>query len=153
VARALAVLLTIAGLSACGASPTSPKPPAGPLRLTVAQNPTFSADSLVFTMRLDNIGSTGVDLTFPSSCEMLPSFLDQAGRPVTPAGGDYACATVIVRTRLEPGAWIQRTIGVEAGAAPHGATTVLPAGSYRIYARLMDADFRIQSDPVAFSLR
>src|SRR3954471_13398546 len=84
--------------AACGSTPTSPS--GRPLRLTVTQNPTFTADSLVFTMRLDNISQTAVDLTFPSSCDVLPFFTDVAGRPVSPVGGGSACLTVLTHGQL-----------------------------------------------------
>jgi hypothetical protein len=104
-------------------------------------------------MRLDNIGAAAVDLTFPNSCEMLPSFTTAAGQPVTPANGGFACLTVITRTQVPPGASIQRTIVVQTAAATDGSTAVLPSGAYRIAARLMDDRFKLQSDSLPFSLR
>jgi hypothetical protein len=151
--RALAVLLAAAALAGagCGAAPTSPS--GERLRLTVTQNPTFTADSLSFTMRLQNISGTAVDLTFPSSCDVLPFFTDGAGRPVSPAGGGYICATVVTRGHLVPGESLLRSIMVKAGTNAEAQMVVLPAGTYFLSARLMDSEFKLQSAPVTVILR
>jgi len=148
-----ALLLAAAGLAAfgCGGSPTSPSP--APLRLTVVQNPTFTADSLSFTLALENISQAAVDLTFPSSCDVLPYFADRNGRDVTPAAGGFACLTVITRRKLQPGETVLRAITVKGGTAPDGQLIVLPAGDYVVYARLLDSEFKLQSARVPFSLR
>ena len=150
--RALTMLAVAALAGAgCGSTPTSPSN--GVVRLTMSQNPTFSPDSLVFSMRLDNISQGPVDLTFPSGCDMLPMFTDSSGREVTPAGGGFACTAVVTRVTLQPGMSVIRPVTVKAGAAPEGSFVVLPAGSYRAAARLMDSTFKMQSDPVPFTLR
>jgi hypothetical protein len=151
--RALAVLLAAAAFAGagCGSTPTSPSD--APLRLTVTQNPTLTADSLSFTLRLENISRTAVNLTFPSSCDVLPFFSDAAGRAVTPLGGGFACATVITHGQLVPGESLIRSIMVKAGTKPEEQMVVLPAGTYSLHARLMDSDFKLQSTPVTVILR
>ncbi len=145
---ALLAALTLA--SACSATPAAPS--AG-LRLTVTQNPTFTADSLVFSMRLENLGAAAVDLTFPSSCDVQPVFSDGAGREVMPAGGGFACLTVIMRRSLGAGESLIRTVTVKSGTAPESQFIVLPPGSYTIRARLLDSEFKLLSDPLPFTLR
>ena len=67
-----------------GAAAASPSPtPAGPLRLTALQLPGFIVNGEPFTgfaVQVENISQTVVDLTFPSSCQILPAFLT-AHRP------------------------------------------------------------------------
>src|SRR5688572_28255208 len=89
----LAGALAVAG---CSASLTGPGPGSGtPLRLTVSQNPTFAGGMAVFSVSVENISGSVVNLTFPSSCQVLPYFSDPAGRAVTPVGGGFACLTII----------------------------------------------------------
>src|SRR5262245_19376478 len=129
-------------------------PAAAPVSGAVVQNPTFSGDSLVFSMRVENISRAALDLTFPSSCDVLPYFTDaRTHQQVTPAAGEYACAAVMVYRTLQPGEDSLRTVTVKAGTAPDGSFAVLPAGDYSIHARLVDSQFKMQSGPLAFSLR
>jgi hypothetical protein len=141
----------------CGGSATSPTPtPAGPLRLTALQMPGFIINGEPFTgfaVQVQNISQTAVDLTFPSSCQILPAFLTRAGQPVTPAGGETACATVITRLTLGPTQSLSRVFTVKAGTAPSGQDFVLPIGDYTFVARLDDTVYRLNSDPLPFSLR
>jgi hypothetical protein len=148
----LASALLAAG---CGATVTSPTP-AGPLRLTAEQLPGFiiGAEPLTsFTVRVENIGQAAVDLTFPSSCQILPSFTNRGGQPVTPVGGGFACATVITNVTLRPGQSLSQVFTVKAGDAPQGQSIVLPSGDYTLVARLDDLVYRLNSDPLPFSLR
>lgn len=138
----------------CGATVTSPSPNT-PIRVTVQPTPTFAGvDGAMFTLRVENIGTTAVDLTFPSSCQVLPYFVDRAtGQPVTPVGGGFACLTVITKQTLTPGQSFVRMHTVRAGVTPQPEAIVLPPGDYTIYARLEDSTFRLTSDPVPFSVR
>jgi hypothetical protein len=142
----------------CGASGTSPTPPtpADPLRLTATQMPGFiiNGEPLTrFAVQLQNIGQTAVDLTFPSSCQILPAFLTRTGDAVTPVGGGLACATVITRVTLGPSQSVSQVFTVKAGTAPSGQDLVLPLGDYTFVARLDDTAYRLNSDPLLFSLR
>jgi hypothetical protein len=148
----LGALALVAG---CGAAPAAPSP-AGPLRVTVQPTPTFagSPDTATFTLRAENVGATPADLTFPSSCQLLPYFADgRTGQPVVPRGGGFACATVIVYRTLKAGESFSYVFTVKTGDAPLSQYLVLPAGDYQIYARLEDSSYRLQSEPLAFSLR
>jgi hypothetical protein len=150
-----ALFLGISVLAAgCGATVTSPSPQAQ-IRVTVQPAPTFAGiDGVLFTLRVENIGTTVVDLTFPSSCQVLPYFVDRAtGQPVTPVGGGFVCLTVITSQTLRPGQSFAQMHTVKAGSATLPQAIVLPPGDYTIYARLEDATLRLTSDPVAFSVR
>lgn len=154
-ARFPALFVGISLLAAgCGASLISPSPQT-PIRVTVQPAPTFAGiDGVLFTLRVENIGTTAVDLTFPSSCQVLPYFLDRAtGQPVTPVGGGFACLTVITKQGLDPGQSFAQMHTVRAGVTPRPEAIVLPPGDYSIYARLEDSTFRLTSDPVPFSVR
>ena len=139
----------------CGGGATSPAP-AGPLRLTALQLPGFIVNGEPFTgfaVQVENISKSAVDLTFPSSCQILPAFLTRAGQAVTPVGGGIACATVITSVTLGPNQSLSRTFTVKAGTAPSGQDFVLPPGDYTFVARLDDTLYRLNSDPLPFSLR
>jgi len=95
-----------------------------------------------------------VDLTFPSSCQVLPYFVERAtGRAVTPVGGGFACATVITRSTLTVGVSVVHPVMVKAGTVPEPQMIVLPPGDYALYARLEDSTYRIQSEPFPFTVR
>jgi hypothetical protein len=148
----LGILLIAPG---CSASVTAPSDP-GPLRVTVQPTPTLvgSPDTATFTLRVDNIGTAIADLTFPSSCQLLPYFVDRrTGELVTPRGGGFACLTVITHLTLRAGESFSRVITVTAGDAPRGQEVVLPPGDYAIYARLEDSVFRIKSAQLPFSVK
>jgi hypothetical protein len=153
--RFSALILGISVLVAgCGATATSPSPSAS-IRVTVQAAPTFAGiDGVLFTLRVENIGTTVVDLTFPSSCQVLPYFVDRAtGQPVTPVGGGHVCLTVITSQTLRPGQGFSQVYTVRAGSVGLPQAIVLPPGDYNIYARLEDSTLRVTSDPLAFSVR
>jgi hypothetical protein len=142
----VAVLL----LSAACSAATSPS---SALRVSVTPAGLFPV-GVAFTMRVENTGSKGVDLTFASSCQLLPSFIDQrTSAEVTPVGGGVACLTVITHQSLRPGESFSETVMVQVGTAASPPSVVLPPGDYAISARLMDTDFKLKSEPVTFSLR
>ena len=131
---------------------TSPTPTA-PVRVTVLQNPTFVGGVAIFTLKVENVSQSVVDLTFPSSCQVLPYFFERStGREVTPVGGGLACLTVITRQNLRAGESFFQTYTVKPGTAPDAQLIVLPPGEYTIRARLEDSVFKINSDPVVFTL-
>jgi hypothetical protein len=133
---------------------TSPSDPG--LRVTVQPTPTLvgGPDTATFTLKVENTGATVVDLTFPSSCQVLPYFVDRAtGQPVTPVGGGFVCLTVITSQRLRTGQSFSQVFTVKAGSVPLPQAIVLPPGDYAIYARLEDSTHRVQSDHLAFSVR
>ena len=148
---ALAAVLATTG---CDDSPTAPSD--APVRVTVGVNPTFVADpsSAFFSVAAENISQGVVDLTFPSSCQLLPYFVERTTRrPVTPVGGGFACLAVITRASLNSGEKLARTVVVKAGTAPDGANIVLPPGEYLIYGRLEDQKYQLKSEELAFSVR
>ena len=139
----------------CGARGTAPTP-TGPLRLTAFQLPGFVVNGEPFTgfsVQVQNISQTAVDLTFRSSCQILPVFLTRTGEAVTPVGGGIACATVITSTTLGPTQSLSRLFTVKLGTVPSGQDLVLPSGDYTFVARLDDTVHRLNSDPLPFSLR
>jgi hypothetical protein len=155
-ARFLAFCLgALAVSTACGGTATGPSS-AGPLRVTIQPVPTFapSLDVAMFSGRVENVGTTAIELTFPSSCQVLPYFLDaRTGQQVTPRGGGFACLTVITHASLRPGEWLPLAMTVKSGDVAVPGYIILPPGDYRIYARLEDSTYRPQSEPLAFSLR
>jgi hypothetical protein len=140
-----------------GCSSTSALAPSqsGTLRISVVATPTLvgSPDTATFTVRVENVSAATTDLTFPSSCQILPYFVDRTGRAVTPRGGGFACLTVITHQTLKPGESFSDVITVKSGDAPQGDTIVLPAGDYAIYARLQDSVYKLLSDQLPFSVK
>ena len=155
-ARAVTLLILIVVLAGgCGGGPTTPDGPA-PITVTLLPTPTFvgGPGTASFSMRADNTSADVVNLTFPSSCQLLPHFVDRAtGREVTPVGGGFACLTVITRRTLGPAEWFVEQVQVKLGDAPQAGSVVLPPGDYAIFGRLEDQTYRTQSDRFSFSLR
>jgi len=147
----------VIGLLAAGCGSPAPGPtPQGTLRLTTSQLPSFVVNGeplTIFAARLENGGQSAVDLTFPSSCSILPAFETRTGQAVTPVGGGLACATVIVHQTLGAGQSVIQSFSVKAGTVPDAQFIVLPPGDYRIVARLADTVYRLNSEPLSFSLR
>jgi hypothetical protein len=139
----------------CSASITSPSPaPGSPVRVTVQQNPTFAGGMAIFTLKVENVSQSVVDLTFPSSCQILPYFTERAtGRAVTPVGGGFVCLTVITGQTLQPGGSFFTTVTVKPGSVTEPQAIVLPPGEYLIRARLEDSVYKLNSDPVAFTVQ
>jgi hypothetical protein len=148
-------LVIAAVVSACGGSPSAPSPDL-PVTVTLSPFPVppGSGASVAFSAMIRNRTASAVDLTFPASCEVLPHFVDRRTRqPVTPRGGDPVCATVITQISLPPQVGIARVFLIKAGETPEGSVSVLPAGSYEIYARLEDQVYHAESDRLTFDLR
>jgi hypothetical protein len=100
------------------------------------------------------VTSGPVDLTFPSSCQLLPYFIDRRTRqPVTPVGGGFACATVIGHLTIQPTFTVSQVFMVKGGTAPEPNVIVLPPGDYAIYARLEDQTYRVKSPELTLTLR
>jgi hypothetical protein len=141
-----------------GCSSTSALAPSqsGALRISVQATPTLvgSPDTATFTVRVENVSAATTDLTFPSSCQVLPYFVDRrTGQAVTPRGGGFVCLTVITHQTLKPGESFFEVITVKSGDAPQGDAVVLPAGDYAIYARMQDSVYKLLSDQLAFSVK
>ena len=146
--------LAVAASAGCG-SMTSPSSGA-PVRVTVQPTQTLvgGSDTATFTLRVENISPSVVDLTFPSSCQVLPYFVDRGtGRTVTPRGGGFACAAVITHQALDPGGSFTSVVTVVAGSDPLAGRIVLPPGNYGVYARLEDSTYKVQSEQVQFTVR
>src|SRR4051812_35279941 len=152
--RTITVLaVAVAAAGGCG-STTSPS--TDPVRVTVQATPTLagSPDIATFTLRVENISRSTVDLTFPSSCQLLPHFVDRrTGQEATPRGGGFACLAVITQKSLQAGESFSDVITVAAGDAVVPNRIVLPAGDYAVYARLEDSTYRTRSEQVSFSVR
>ena len=153
--RMACIALLGAMLAGCGGSPTSPSDNS-PVRVSIMPLPTFpgNPNGAAFTAMVQNVTSSAVDLTFPSSCQLLPYFVDRrTGQAVTPVGGGFACLTVIGRLTLQPSMSMAQVFMVKGGSAPEPNLIVLPPGDYAIYARLEDQQYRSQSAQFVFTLK
>ena len=152
--RGISGFLAAAAIAAgCSGGVTRPSPGDAPLRVTVVQTPTLVAGTAVFSIRVENISNSVVNLTFPSTCQVLPYFTDRSGRSVTPVGGGFVCATVVTNQTLPRGGSFAQTYTVKPGTSPDAQFVVLPPGEYQVRGRLDDTTYRLESDPVAFTLQ
>jgi hypothetical protein len=124
-----------------------------PIRVTVSQNPTFAGGMAVFSVNVENISESIVNLTFPSSCQVLPYFFDRLGHAVIPVGGGFACLTVFTNQSLRPGASFSQAFIVKPGTSPEAGYVVLPPGDYVVRGHLEDTIYKLVSDPVTFGLQ
>ena len=151
IATSLLILIPLA--AGCG-GPTAPDRPV-PVSVTVqpAQVLVGGPNRAAFTWRVENTSTTAVDLTFPSSCQVLPHFIDmRTNQAVTPVGGGFACLTVITRRQLTSGESFGDIVFIKSGAAPESRFVILPPGTYAIYALLEDQTYRAQSERSMFTL-
>jgi hypothetical protein len=151
-----ALVLAVFVAAACGGTtPTSPSQQ-GPLSLTVIAGPSRLGapnPALLFFISLTNNGSETLTLTFPSSCQVMPYIAERrTGRIVHPAGGSWACATVITTLTLVPGeARIEPVTVATVAAVPE--IVQLPPGDYVIYAKVDEAKYHLQSASYPFTLQ
>src|SRR3954462_10929980 len=133
----LAIMATV--LAGCGGSPMTPSN--APVQLTIMPLPTplGNPNTGAFAAMLRNVTANPVELTFPTSCMLLPYFIDRrTGQTVTPVGGGVACATVITHLTLTPSPRPAEVFRVRGGTPPDPHVIVLPPGDYAIYPRLED---------------
>jgi hypothetical protein len=142
--------------TACGGDPAGPASARG-LTLEVA----VSSPSIEFgevdtiTATLTNTTSSRIDLTFPSSCQIIPYVTNMLGTIVAPPGGSRPCLTVIGSRTLEPHE-VQMTRFLWLGAADFTGSTRggrLPGGVYRVYATLAAYDVQLISRRVTVLLK
>jgi hypothetical protein len=154
VACAAIVAIVATVLAGCGGSPTTPSN--APVQLTIMPLPTLvgNPNTGAFTAMLRNVTANPVELTFPTSCQLLPYFIDRrTGQTVTPIGGGVACATVITHLTVTPSVSAAQVFTVKGGTAPEPNVLVLPPGDYAIYARLEDQTYKVKSQELTFTLR
>jgi hypothetical protein len=124
------------------------------LRLTaqITVTPVPPGQVATITIRLENVGSETVNLTFNSGCQILP-FIRATNRIVYPAGGTWACTTMVTQLSLRPGGVEVREVRIRATDTPGQADVALAPGNYDAFARLDDTQFRLESSPVPFVIQ
>ncbi len=150
----LAVVGILALTAGCNAS-TQPSEDED-LRLTVQiSSPAVGPGQIAtITITLENAGEDTVNLTFNSGCQVLPYVrASSTNQIVYPTSGDWACTAVLTQLSLRAGATMQRVIRVRAPETPGDADASLPPGGYQVFARLDDTRFRLQANPVSFSIQ
>lgn len=153
--RRLACLVLAGGLlGGCGGSPTSPSD--APVRVTIMPLPTpfGNPGTASFAVTIENLTSSQANMTFPTSCQVLPHFLNRAsGREVTPVGGGLACATVVSQLSLQPGLSVSQVFFVKGGTAPESNVIVVPPGDYFLYATLEDTAYKVKSPQLSLTVQ
>jgi uncharacterized protein (DUF58 family) len=142
-------------LAACGtASPTSPSEQ-GSLRLTASVNRSVipAGEVATLTFRLENRASHTVTLNFSDSCQLMPYVASASGSIVYPPGGGWSCATVVTSLTLRPGESETREVKVGGVAQPLDSSVPLGAGEYSSFAKVPSNEYKLQSDPVRFTVQ
>ncbi|HEV8345898.1 MAG TPA: BsuPI-related putative proteinase inhibitor [Vicinamibacterales bacterium] len=153
--RPLAVaLLTAAAMTACS-NPNNPSSD-GPVRLRSGINQAIvnRGEAATLSFRLENVSQNPVTLNFGSSCHILPYITDrQTAKIVHPAGGGWACLTVLTQLELAPGA--VETVEVQVRAADVAAYpfVALAPGEYEAYATVEASQYKRRSASVTFTVR
>ncbi len=151
----LALGIVCAQFAACGGMSTAPSS-RGPLQLTVAPTPTFVGDpsSAAFTIRLQNVGTESVTLDFASGCQVMPYVTSRStGQIVLPPGGGWGCTAVITHLTLGASESHTQVVTFSVPGPARDPFYPVPPGEYAVYARLEDTKYKLQSEPVPFSLR
>ena len=107
------------------------------------------ADATIF-FAIENHGTTDLELTFPSSCHILP-YIKQHDVMIYPAGG-WGCATVITHLTVPAGG--DATQEVRLRAAPTAAYPVvaLGPGDYVAFATVDSSSHHLTSPVVRFTV-
>ncbi len=150
------IVVLCAALSACKLKDETGPSDEGPLRLvTISQATVPPGETATITFRLENVSMGDIRFTFNSSCQILPYITDpRSGLVMYPAGGNWACATVITELTLRAGGSVQQEVKVRAADGTLVPNVVaLPAGTYEVHARLDDLAFRLKSEPMSFTLQ
>jgi hypothetical protein len=147
-----AVLLLAAAFAACDQVPTAPSDGNG-LLLTAAVNPTVieRGQTGTLTLSLQNQTSRDIELSFGSSCQVMPYIAVRGtGEIVYPTGGGWVCLTVMTGLTVPAGGSVTRvTELIAAETAPH-PYAALPPGEYAAYARIDSTTHKLQSEPAYF---
>ena len=150
--RLAAFALLAGSVIACGDAPSAPSP-ATAVRLLAQISPSTIArgETATITFRLENVSSTDVELTFPSSCQILPyiSFRDT----VTYPSGGWGCATVITKLALPAGGSVTREVLVRAADAAATPVVALAPGEYVAYAKIDAYSYPMTSPMIPFTVR
>lgn len=141
-------------LAACGASPASPSEQ-GPLRLTAAITRSVipAGETAKITFRLENLGSDTVTLHFSDGCQLMPYIANAAGQIVYPEGGGWGCTLAITSLTLQPGGAKTVDVQVRAAAQASYPYVALGAGDYSAHAKVPSSEYKLQSDPVRFTIQ
>lgn len=149
-----AALLTAAAMTAC-ANPNKPSAD-GPVRLRGGINQAIinRGEAATLSFRLENVGQSPVTLNFASSCQIQPYITDRrTAQIVHPAGGGWACLTVVTQLELAPGA--SETVDVQVRSADVAAYpfVALAPGEYEAYAKVEASQYKLRSASITFTVR
>jgi hypothetical protein len=137
---------------ACGDTPSAPSP-ATAVRLLAQISPSTIArgESATISFRLENVSSNDVELTFPSSCQILP-YISLRDTVTYPSGG-WGCATVITKLALPAGGSVTRDVPVRAADAAAYPVVALAPGEYVAYAKIDAFSYPMTSPMISFTVR
>jgi hypothetical protein len=137
---------------ACGDTPSAPSP-ATAVRLLAQISPSTIArgESATISFRLENVSSNDVELTFPSSCQILP-YISLRDTVTYPSGG-WGCATVITKLALPAGGSVTRDVPVRAADAAAYPVVALAPGEYVAYATIDAYSYPMTSPMIPFTVR
>ena len=148
------VLAVLLATIACGSSPTAPDQ-TGPVRLTaqIDRSEIASGGTAVVSFRLENVTSSAITLSFPSSCQ-VQRFI--ARRPsneiVYPSGGSWVCLTVVTSLTLAPNSVTVSELALVAGDSTSSRVGLAP-GEYTAFARVQSMEHTLESARVSLTVR
>ena len=156
-------LSTVLLLIACSGSLT--RPPSddaslrlgdGTLRLKLSASKTQFHAGTPDTLRvtLTNDSPSAIVLHFGSSCQILPYIRDDRGAVVLPAGGGWACLTVLTQLALSAHQSVTREFVWTGGTSFSSGVPqrLLPPGTYYASAEVPQGKDTLRTAPLAITL-
>jgi hypothetical protein len=108
------------------------------------------ADATI-SFAIENHGTTDLELTFPSSCDILP-YIKQRDAMIYPAGG-WGCATVITHLTVPAGGAATRDVRLRAAPTAEYPVVALGVGDYVAYATVDSSTYHLTSPLVGFTVQ
>ena len=149
------LLFASAYWSGCTNSPPAPShstPVPVLLSATISQSVIPAGGVATITFTLANHGATDLELTFPSSCQVMP-YVSLHDTVIYPAGAEWGCATVITNLTVPAGGGATREVLLRASAAAEYPYVSLGAGDYTAFAKLDSSQYHLRSPLIPFTVQ
>jgi hypothetical protein len=154
----VSLLFISASWPGCANSPSAPlSPPHSTpvpvgLSATISQSVLPAGGAATITFRLENHGATDLELTFPSSCQIMP-YISLQDAVIYPSGGGWGCATVITNLTVPAGGAVTRDVLLRASPTAEYPSVPLGAGNFIAYAKLDSFQYHVTSPLVPFTVQ
>ena len=154
----VSLLFTSASWSGCANSPSAPSSPPHStpvpvgLSATISQSVLPAGGAATITFRLENHDATDLELTFPSSCQIMP-YISLHDAVIYPSGGGWGCATVITNLTVPAGGAVTREVLLRASPTAEYPFVPLGGGDYIAYAKLDSFQYHLTSPLVPLTVQ